>query len=180
MSPKITEPWLSFLREVDQALGRPVSVHCFGGFVLGVLWDLPRPTGDIDFIEVAPSDAAAELLGIAGQGADLANRYKLHFHQVTVAELPEGYVSRLVEITPEHFRNLRLLALEVHDLALAKIGRNSPRDRSDVKYLADKGVLDRQLLEDRFESELRPHVLNESRDRLTLDLWLEEFFQSKG
>jgi hypothetical protein len=163
MPPKIAEPWLSFLREVDRALGRPVSVHCLGGFVLAVLWDLPRPTGDVDFIEAVPSDAASELLGIAGEGSELASRYKLHFHRVTVAEFPEGYVARLVDITPRGLEHLRLLALEAHDLALAKLGRNSPRDRSDVQFLAGKGALDRRQLRERFESELLPYVLNAAR-----------------
>jgi hypothetical protein len=178
MPAKIKEPWLSFLREVDQVLGQPVSVHCLGGFVMAVLWELPRPTGHVDFIEVAPSDAASELLGIAGEGTELASRYKLHFHRVTVAEFPEDHASRLVDITPGGFGHLRLLALEVHDLALAKLGRNSPRDRSDVKFLAEKNALDRRILHGRFESEMRPYVLNEARESLTLELWLEEFFGS--
>ena len=178
MSPRIEEPWLSFLREVDQELERPISVHCLGGFVLAVLWELPRPTGDVDFIEVEPSEASSELLGIAGEGTELANRYKLHFHRVTVAEFLEDYSSRLVDITPGSFGRLRLLALEVHDLALAKLGRNSPRDRSDVKFLAEKSTLDRRLLRGRFESEMRPYVLDEARESLTLELWLEEFFDS--
>lgn len=153
-------------------------MHCLGGFVLAVLWELPRPTGDIDFIESVPVDAATELLGIAGEGTELANRYKLHFHRVTVAESPEDYASRLVDITPGGLEHLRLFALEVHDLALAKLGRNSPRDRSDVKFLADKGALAPRVLQERFESELRPYVLNEAREKLTLELWLGEFFES--
>ena len=52
MPVKTPEPWLSFLRDVDCALERPVEVHCLGGFVLTILWDLPRPTGDVDFIEI--------------------------------------------------------------------------------------------------------------------------------
>jgi len=144
---------------------------------MAVLWELPRPTGDIDFIEAAPANAASELLGIAGEGSELASRYKLHFHRVTVAEFPEDYASRLVDITPGGLGHLRLLALEVHDLALAKLGRNSPRDRWDVKFLAEQGALDRRLLQERFESELRPYVLNEVRERLTLELWVEEFFE---
>ena len=68
------------------------------------------------------------------------------------------------------------MALEVHDLVLAKLGRNSPRDRSDVEFLARKGALDRKLLENRFETELRPYLLNEARESLTMKLWLEEFF----
>jgi len=180
MPAKIAEPWLSFLREVDRALDRPVVAHCLGGFILAVLWELPRPTGDVDFIEVEPSDAASELLDIAGDGSELASRYKLHFHQVTVAEYPEGYTSRLIDITPEEFGRLRLMALEVHDLVLAKLGRNSPRDRSDVEFLVRKGALDRRRLEARFDAELRPYVLNEARQRTTLGLWLEEFFKPQG
>jgi hypothetical protein len=76
MPEKITEPWLSFLREVDRVMGQAVVLHCLGGFVMAVLWELPRPTGDIDFIEAAPTDAASEVLGIAGQGAELASRYR--------------------------------------------------------------------------------------------------------
>jgi hypothetical protein len=172
----VREPWLGFIRDVDQALGRSISVHCLGGFVLTACWDLPRATADVDFLKVVPSKATSELLDIAGEGSALANKHKIHFHEVTVADYPENYASRVADISPEGLTRLRLLALDVHDLVLAKIGRNSPRDRWDAKFLAEKGVLDPWVLRTRFETELRPYVLDESRDRLTLDLWLEEFF----
>jgi len=180
MSATIEDPWLSFLRDVDRALSRPVVAHCLGGFVLAVLWGLPRPTGDVDFIVVEPPEAASELLDIAGEESELPSRYKLHFHRVAGAEYPEGYLSRLVSITPNGFKRLRLMALEVHDLVLAKLGRNSPRDRSDVEFLAQKRVLDAGVLKERFETELRPYVLNEARTKATLDLWLDEFLLSEG
>lgn len=180
MPAKIREPWLSFLREVDRALPRSVVAHCLGGFVLAVLWELPRPTGDVDFIEVEPPDTASVLLDIAGDTSALGRRYKLHFHRVTVAEFPEGYGSRLADITPVGFRRLRLMALEVHDLVLAKLGRNSPRDRSDVEFLARKGALDRRTIEERFDVELRPYVLDEARASATIELWLDEFFDPQG
>lgn len=178
MPGKIIDPWLSFLREVDRALDRPLVAHCLGGFVLAVRWGLPRPTGDIDFIEIEPADAASELLEVAGEGSGLEHRYKLHFHRVTVAEYPEDYASRLLDITPRGMRRLRLMALEVHDLVLAKLGRNSPRDRSDVEFLARKGALVPNVLRGRFEAELRPFVLDESRETTTLELWLHEYFES--
>jgi hypothetical protein len=180
MPATITDPWLSFLREVDRKLQRPVVAHCLGGFVLAALWRLPRPTGDIDFIDLAPADAASDLLDVGGDGSELARRYKLRFHRVTVAEVPENYTSRLGDITPRGFGRLRLMALEVHDLVLAKLGRNSPRDRSDLQFLARKGALDPRVLETRFEQELRPYILNEPRDSATLQLWLDEFFESTG
>ena len=86
MPPTIPEPWLGFLREVDRALSRPVEVHCLGGFVLSVLWELPRPTGDIDFIEIRPSGSVSELNDVAGEDSALASQYRLRFHQVNVAE----------------------------------------------------------------------------------------------
>ncbi len=43
-----------------------------------------------------------------------------------------------------------------------------------------KGVIEPRLLEKRFETELRPCVLNEDRHAAVLRLWLDEFFGEKG
>jgi hypothetical protein len=180
MPTTIADPWLGFLAEVDRRLDRPVELHCLGGFVLAVLWGLQRPTGDVDFIECEPSSAVEEVIGIAGEGSELARRFNIHLHRVGVAEYPEAYVSRLSDITPEGFVRLRLMALEVHDVALSKIGRNSPRDRADVEFLARRGALDSNVLAERFEHELRPYALNEDRSKTTLELWIEEFFGPGG
>src|SRR6266704_1058218 len=157
MPVEIPEPWLTFLQDVDRALNRPVEVHCLGGFVLGVQWGFPRPTGDVDFVDVAPAGALHELLAIAGEGSGIARKHGLHFHCAKIAEYPEGYASRLIDLTLERFSKLRLLAFEAHDLVLAKLGRNSARDRADVEFLVREGVIDRQVLEKRFELELRPY-----------------------
>lgn len=180
MTDPIQKPWLSFLRDVDRALQEAVEVHCLGGFVLSVLSGLPRPTGDVDFIEARPRPAGEDLLRIAGEGTALATKHRLHFQRVTVAEYPEGYEGRLIDMTPGGCRKLRLRALEVHDVVLAKLSRNSPRDRADVEFLARQGALDRRLIEERFEVELRPYLLNEAREALTLELWLAEFFEKNG
>jgi hypothetical protein len=144
--------------------------------VLAVLWGLPRPTGDIDLIEVRPGTAGEELLHIAGDGSILAEEHHLRLQRVTIAEYPESYEDRLIDITPRVLHQLTLRVLEVHDVILAKLSRNSPRDRADVEFLVKKGALDRQLLKQRFDAELRPHLLNEARETLTLELWLDEFF----
>jgi hypothetical protein len=178
MPGRIREPWLSFLCDVDKVLTQPVEIHCLGGFVMSVLWDLPRPTGDVDFIDITPPGAVHDLLAIAGENSELARQYHLHFHMVTIAEYPEGYVSRLVDISPVNVKHICLRALEIHDLVLAKLSRNSPRDRADVEYLARKGALSRQILEERFDTELRPNLLNEERETTSMNLWLEEFFEN--
>jgi hypothetical protein len=97
---RIPEPWWSFLREVDEALSTPVEVHYLGGFVLGVVWGLPRPTADVDVVEIRPSRSADELLRIAGDGSEISRKRGLHFQRVTIAECPPGYESRLTELAP--------------------------------------------------------------------------------
>jgi hypothetical protein len=86
----------------------------------------------------------------------------------------------LIDITPPKLDRLRILAFEAHDLALAKLARNIQRDREDIAFLVQKGALKRGVLLERFEAELRPHLLNESREALTLELWLENLFPAEG
>ena len=66
------------------------------------------------------------------------------------------------------------IGIEVHDLVLAKLGRNSARDRADLEFLVRKGIIDPQLLKQRFEADLRPCVLNEDRHAGALRLWRDE------
>ena len=170
--------WDAFLSEVDELLSTPVELHCLGGFVLAALHGLPRPTGDIDYIAVMPSNTVSELDRIAGQGSALNKKYGLYLQYVTVADVPEDYADRLAELFPGQFARLRLLALDVHDLVLAKLVRNSPVDLEDAKFLANTGELDETVLKQRYEKELRPNLANERRHDLTLKLWLEACFHS--
>jgi hypothetical protein len=85
---------------------------------------------------------------------------------------------RLIELFPNYFSKLRLLALEVHDLILAKLVRNSPVDLEDAKFLARTGNLKEAVLQERYLNELRPNLANEKRHDLTLKIWLDACFHS--
>jgi hypothetical protein len=41
--------WQAFLRDIDSQLEDPVTLHCLGGFVLRVVYDIPRYTADLDY-----------------------------------------------------------------------------------------------------------------------------------
>ncbi len=170
--------WNPFLREVDEHLHTPVERHCLGGFVLAAAHGLPRPTGDVDYIAAIPSDALADLQRIAGRGSTLAKKHGLYFQYVTVADVPEDYADRLTELFPGRFSRLHLLPLEVHDVVLAKLVRNSPVDLDDAKFLARAGKLPERTLRQRYEKELRPNLANQGRHDLTLKLWLEACFRN--
>jgi hypothetical protein len=130
-APNPSAQWKAFLQDVDQLLQTAVELHCLGGFVLSVLYDLPRPTADVDYIAAMPSTAIVELETIAGRGSALHKKHGLYLQHVTIADVPEDFAARLTELSPGAFARLRLFALEVHDLVLAKLVRNSPVDLED-------------------------------------------------
>ncbi len=179
-SPELRSPWLEFLSEVNRQLPRPVELHCLGGFVAAMHYHLDRPTNDLDYMEIVPRDAMQVLEEIAGRESQLAKKYRLYFQHVAVASLPESYHERLTELFPGRFRNLRILGLDPHDLALSKLTRNSPVDREDVAHLAKTVPLDPVLLRTRYRQELRPIVIGdpEWHDQ-TLEMWIKSYFPSR-
>ena len=92
---------------------------------------------------------------------------------MTVADVPERYEERLIDVYGGEFRNLTVRVFERHDLALAKLGRNQDYDREDVRRLAQGPRLDVALLEQRYRDELRWQLGNPEREDLTLKLWID-------
>jgi hypothetical protein len=172
-SEHIPEPWASFLSQVDDHLSEDVELHCFGGFVITMLYGLARSTSDVDVLPAIKRSAWGHLADLAGKGSELHRRYGIYLDFVTVATVPEDYDRRLTEMFPGAFRHLRLLAFDPYDLALAKLERNIQRDRDDVKHLARTIPFDLEALKDRYLRELRPLLGNPDREDLTLRLWVE-------
>jgi hypothetical protein len=88
---------------------------------------------------------------------------------------PENYESRLVRMCEDvPMRRLRVLALEAHDLALTKLERNSDIDRQDVQALAAAGLIQKEVLLERYRTEYRPNLPSgEKKLDLTMELWVE-------
>jgi hypothetical protein len=175
----IPEPWLSFLRELDSAVREEVRLDCMGGFVVTMVYGFSRPTGDLDVLEIAPMQAGRAILQLGMQGGPLHKKYKIYLDHVGVARVPENYEDRLTEIFPHSCKYLRLLALDPYDLALSKLERNIQRDRDDVKHLAKTVPLDLELLQERYQKELRWQLANPEREDLTLRLWLEAILEER-
>jgi len=167
------EPWRAFLSELDRAVPGDVHLHCLGGFVMIVRYGMPRPTADVDVLAVTPRESLNLVLQLAGRGTALHRRHRVYLDFVSIAAYPDSYESRLTEMFPGAFSKLRLFALDPYDLVLAKLERNSPRDREDVFFLATAVALDLEVLRERYRDELRPYLVNPAREDLTLDLWLE-------
>jgi len=112
MKPVLSERWKVFLTEVDAHLPASVELHWLGGFVLTVCYELPRPTGDVDYIAAIPQSGSENIQAQAGRHSDLARKHGLHFQHVTIADVPESYETRLIPIFAQDLVNLRLFALE--------------------------------------------------------------------
>jgi hypothetical protein len=173
--------WAAFLDELDKLLAEPVELHCLGGFVVTIFYGVVRDTGDIDSLLIHPREEVQNLLFLAGRGSDLSKKYKLYLQDVGgIADYPENYEDRLENLWPGRFTHLWLRALEIHDLVLTKLTRNSPKDRFDVGALAKAGWLNPEVLKERYQSEVRLNIMTgrlEWHDQ-TLQLWLEEYFSS--
>ena len=167
------EPWRSFLRDIDMQLAGPTEIHCLGGFVVAEYYALARPTSDVDIIQVRGASSVADVQRIGGKGSALAKKHRVYIDIVTVADVPERYEGRLIDVYPGEFRNLRVRVFERHDLALAKLGRNQDYDREDVRRLAQGPGLEIAILEQRYRDELRFQLGNPEREDLTLKLWIE-------
>lgn len=166
------EPWRSFLHDLDAQLSGPTEIHCLGGFVVAE-YALARPTSDIDIIQVRGASDVVDVQRIGGKGSLLAKKHRIYIDIVTVAEVPERYEERLVDVYTGEFQNLSVRVFEKHDLALAKLGRNQDYDREDVRRLAQGPGLDIAILEQRYRDELRWKLGNPEREDLTLQLWIE-------
>lgn len=168
------EPWFSFLAELDSILDEPADFHCIGGFVVSQCFGLGRETADLDVLTVRPRVAAPRVAELAGKGSPLQKKHRVYVDPVGVANYPDDYETRLVRAFPL-WRNVRLWALEPHDLALTKLERSNDRDIRDVLYLAQASLIQRDTLISRFEKEYEPYVPGRTPtwNRSTLQMWVE-------
>lgn len=179
MSHDLPSPWREFLSEVDVQLPEVVVLHCHGGFVAAQHYGLPRPTADLDYLEIAPSDAQGLIEKLGGQASLLTKKYGVYLQHFPLTSAPESYEERLTELFPGQFKYLRLFALDPYDLTLSKLSRNIPVDRDDVEYLAKTIPLDPQVLRQRYWDELRPIMIGDLKVHdQTLDMWIEAYFPS--
>src|SRR5882672_2890531 len=90
--PELPNPWRAFLIDVDSQLPRPIAIHCLGGFVAAMYCDLPRPTNDLDYIEVIPRDAMMALQELAGIESPLARKHRVTRTRLRTRSLSHDHV----------------------------------------------------------------------------------------
>ena len=180
MFNKISEPWKSFLTEIDAVLEQETRFHCLGGFVIAMLYNRKRETSDLDFISCIPRETDLRFYKLAGEGSRLHKKYNVYLDPVKIVTVPDNYEDRLIEMFPGEFNRLKLLALDPYDLALSKLERNLQHDREDMLYLAQNVPLDLEIFKQRYDNELRVYLEDNIRHRSTFNLWLEMIAEIRG
>lgn len=137
----ITDNWKAFLTDVDNALSHECTLRCLGGFVLAAMYGLPRPTRDMDYIEITPIDRELELLSIAGPESRLAKKHRLFIERTTIAQYPDEFESRM-DTLDLGLQKLKLHVLGPYDLALSKLCSDRPKDTEDTKHLIQEANLE--------------------------------------
>ena len=87
-----------FFTDIDGALNESVELHCLGGFAMAVLYQLDRPTADVDLLPVGSRFVNGYLIEFAGAGSLLHSKHKIHLQVVGVAPVPQlrGSISRIM------------------------------------------------------------------------------------
>jgi hypothetical protein len=49
-----SEPWFSFLTDLDAYLEEPTDFHCIGGFAVSQHYGFSRETADLDILTLRP------------------------------------------------------------------------------------------------------------------------------
>lgn len=72
-----TEPWRSFLADLDALLNEPTDLHCIGGSAISQYFGFARETADLDVLNVAPQSMRATIAAAASQGSALHKKHRL-------------------------------------------------------------------------------------------------------
>jgi hypothetical protein len=170
----LPEKWQKFLKEIDNSLEKETVLRCIGGFVIRAMYNFARETSDLDYIDYIPGEDSEKLYKLAGKQSDLFSKYKVYLDAVTIAQTPDSYADRLIEIFSGEFKYLRLYALDIYDLALTKLERSAhvPHDFEDVWLLAQVEGFDLDVFRQRYNEEVKVYIEDKILHRLTFDHWI--------
>jgi hypothetical protein len=148
-----------FLRDLDRRwappLPAPLTLRVLGSTALLLQTDYVRGTKDGDVLEtpeITPVVSAA-LLRLGGKETELHVRHRMYLEILAAAFpfLPDAPGWRAVSFDPPLSR-LRVEALDVTDVCVAKLARFHRTDRDDIAAMVERGLVGPERLVERFRS----------------------------
>lgn len=149
-----------FLQELDRRWQHPaaskLTLRIIGSAALMLQTDYERGTKDSDVLETASltGETKERLLKLAGQGSALHQRHKMYLDIVAsgLPFLPQAPHYHPVADLNEMLRHFEVEVLDIVDVVVGKLKRFSANDRSDIRAMVDKELVDHARLIERFKS----------------------------
>lgn len=147
-----------FLAEVDARWkplgGEPVALQIIGSAALMLQTDYDRGTKDSDVLESSGISEVvkAQLLALAGKETEIDKQFRMHIDVVkpAILFLPQRPIFH--PASGMALGNFTIEALDVGDVVLSKLKRFNNDDVSDIRAMADRGLIDHRRLVSRFEA----------------------------
>jgi hypothetical protein len=110
-------------------------------------------TSDIDIVQMNESELEGKAAALFGRGTEKAKVFGLYLDPVPqgLPPLPGSFRDRCRQY-PSTWKVLRLYALDPNDLAVTKPKTFRPRDREDLQFLCDRGLLRAERVEQSLQS----------------------------
>jgi hypothetical protein len=161
----VTEQIREFLDQLDAALaalakaGEHLDLYHIGRSALVLDYGAPLSTRDFDFIEMRESKLEDKATELFARDTPNAERLGMYLDRVPqgLPPVPQWFRKRCKQAEGE-WTVLRLWRLEPHDLAATKLKSFRPKDRQDLQYLCDRGLLDPAKLRASLESAFAWHM----------------------
>ena len=137
---------LRFFQELDTSLlpfakGERLDLYHLGRSALVLRYRAALTTKDIDIVKMQTplEEKASELFGRESTKAKELDLY-LDLVPVGLPPLPSWFRSRSTEVQG-NWQVIRLWELEPHDFAATKLKAFRPKDREDLRFMCDNGLL---------------------------------------
>lgn len=148
-----------FIRDLDAKWNRgPLTLRVLGSVALMMATDYWRGTKDGDVLETAELtvDIRERLLGLGGKGTPMAKKHGVYLDIVPsglplLPHPPRYHKATELSATLNHFR---IEVLDVVDVCVSKLKRFNANDQVDIEAMANRGLLDKDVLLERFKSAL--------------------------
>lgn len=176
ISTALPEEWRAFLSEMGECLPVPVEVHCCGNFAAAARYGMPLRSQELEYIATLPP-RGVDLLRAAGNSPRVRSRSSnLRLRFSGAVDYIEDYDKRLRRLFSTRFKNLRLYAMEAHDLVLTQLTDPAARNMEMIDYLVEKKALKPSTLWRRYRLGLRPYVARTKSIEAELESVLKRYF----
>jgi predicted nucleotidyltransferase len=160
----------TLLKAIDANLDKKFEITLIGGAAALLAYKATRLTQDIDsFNKIAALESAYEK-------AKKDTGLEIPLSQAGVADVPYNFEDRLVEYKRLKLKKLIIKIPEIHDFILMKTIRGYEHDLDVIEEISKKNKISKEVLIERFETEMNHVVGNNQMLKLNFAATLSRCF----